>query len=126
MPALILALKDPDATVRKTAETLVRNLGDDAVSVLIDALRTNAGALRLGPTPARDKLNPTTAVLLARLGKGGPDATTALLRALDCADVELRRLAARSLAVMMPDRRTQAIPIPTLNRPSVVPEAADR
>src|SRR5262249_10785911 len=125
IPALIRALKDPDAMVREAAETSLKSFGPDAVAGLIDALRSKDESPRPGPTPARDKLRPTTSAVLTKLGSNSPEAIATLTRALDVHDVELRRLAAWSLASL-----AQHVRPPTpLHAPAgalALPEVADR
>ena len=97
VPALILALKDPEARVRKAAASALWGLGPkahDAVPTLAEALADNGDGVRLGAVMA-----------LGSIGRDAAAAVPALARAVRDRDGNVRLWAAKALAKIGPPAR---------------------
>ena len=97
VPALVLALKDPEARVRNAAASALWGLGPkahDAVPTLAEALADNDDGVRLGVVMA-----------LESIGRDSAAAVPALARAVRDRDGNVRLWAAKALAKIGPPAR---------------------
>jgi HEAT repeat protein len=99
--ALMLALKDADATVRAEAAVALGEIGPAA----------KAAVPKLLETLKSDKLDFAEPFVLGALGKIGPDAGPALAEALGAPEYRLRRGAAYALALVRPPVKEAVQPL---------------
>jgi HEAT repeat protein len=98
VPALVLALKDPEARVRNAAASALWGLGPkahDAVPTLAEALADNDDGVRLGVVMALESIG----------GRDSAAAVPALARAVRDRDGNVRLWAAKALAKIGPSAR---------------------
>jgi hypothetical protein len=101
VPALIEALKDPDAQVRQTAAYTLATIGKDAVPALIEALANQDKELRAN-----------AAYILGQFGKQAQDALPVLVKLLKDADPDVRQRASYAINRILADSVPPPSPVP--------------
>jgi hypothetical protein len=114
VPALVDALADADGGVRQLAAATLIKIGPDAVTPLVEALKSKDRETRAN-----------AAYVLGHLGQPAHEALPALAKALKDEDKEVRRRVAYALHNIVGQRETRVPGAPVAGEPPVAEAAGD-